>query len=134
MSARQQITNEQCWVLTGNRSGMTWHCSRVQPTEGSTNQVEFSHDWVLQRNEDVGDVVGFYHTHPSGFLDPSEKDVQTMQAWTGCFGRPLLCLIGFEERIEGFIFFDDECSGWRLLSVKREEDCLIISDPRLLKC
>ena len=47
----------------------------------------------MEREEVRGDVVGFYHTHPSMPPVPSARDAATMPAWVSCFGKPLLCVI-----------------------------------------
>jgi len=65
----------------------------VKKTMGNAVSVKFDWNWVLKREEKKGDVLGFWHTHPDGSLEPSKKDIKTMQAWVSCFGRPLLCII-----------------------------------------
>jgi proteasome lid subunit RPN8/RPN11 len=69
---------------------------------------------VLNREEERGDVVGFYHTHPSGLAAPSVRDVRTMRAWVSAFGKPLLCLIESQGSLVAFGFHDDESPGVRL--------------------
>jgi len=127
-------TNEKCWILVGQPKGAYWECALMQPTEGNPTKVSFAHDWVLKREDEFGDVVGFLHTHPSGSLDPSETDVETMRAWASCLGRPMLCLIACEERIEAFLFRDDECDGWRLSAAEKlNQDTVIVCDRQFIK-
>src|SRR5258707_108687 len=92
---------EQCWVLLSLRRGCIWFCRRVRQTKGSRVNVRFDGNWVLEREEERGDVIGFLHTHPDGPPSPSERDVRTMRAWCGAFGKPLLCLIANAKGIEG---------------------------------
>jgi proteasome lid subunit RPN8/RPN11 len=66
---------------------------------------------VLGREESNGDVVGFYHTHPGGPPTPSQRDLKTMRAWAGSFGKPLLCLIESEGELAAYRFDDDESDG-----------------------
>lgn len=72
--------------------------------------MQFDGDWVLKREEKHGDVVGFLHTHPDGPASPSERDVRTMRAWCGAFGKPLLCLIASPGGVRGYRF-DGESAG-----------------------
>jgi proteasome lid subunit RPN8/RPN11 len=61
---------------------------------------------VLAREESKGDVVGFYHTHPAGPPEPSQRDVRTMRAWVSSFGKPLLCLIESDGELAAYRFSD----------------------------
>jgi len=65
----------------------------VKKAAGNSASVEFDGQWALEREEKKGDVVGFWHTHPDGNLEPSKRDIKTMEAWTRCFGKPLFCVI-----------------------------------------
>jgi proteasome lid subunit RPN8/RPN11 len=40
----------------------------MRPTVGKPESVEFDAAWVLSREEAKQDIVGFYHTHPTGPL------------------------------------------------------------------
>lgn len=106
--------NERCWTLVGRRQGPFWVTRRRRPTRGSPASVEFDAAWVLRREEDRGDVVGFYHTHPAAAPEPSGRDVLTMRAWTSSLGKPLLCLIESDGRPAAFRFDDDRSDGVRL--------------------
>lgn len=83
----------------------------MRPTEGEPASVEFDHDWILEREETKGDVVGFYHSHPSGMPNPSERDHRTMRAWVASFGKPLLCLIEADGNVAAYNYIDDESRG-----------------------
>jgi proteasome lid subunit RPN8/RPN11 len=109
-SALLNWTVEQCWTLLGQNRGRIWHCRRMRQTSGERASVHFDGSWVLNREEKHGDVVGFLHTHPDGPASPSERDVRTMRAWCGAFGKPLLCLIASPEGVRGYRF-DDESAG-----------------------
>jgi proteasome lid subunit RPN8/RPN11 len=76
--------------------------------------VEFDAAWVLKREEDRGDVVGFYHTHPAALPEPSVRDVRTMRAWTSSLGKPLLCLVESGGQPSAFRFDDDRSDGVNL--------------------
>jgi proteasome lid subunit RPN8/RPN11 len=102
---------EECWTLVGERRGPIWYARRVRPTSGEPASVAFDGAWVLRREERRGDVLGFLHTHPPGLLRPSRRDVRTMRAWCGAFGKPLLCVIVSDGRAAGFRFDDDEAEG-----------------------
>jgi hypothetical protein len=47
-----------------------------------------------------------------GPASPSARDVRTMRAWCGAFGKPLLCLIATPEHdVLGYRFDDSESTG-----------------------
>jgi proteasome lid subunit RPN8/RPN11 len=95
---------ERCWTLLGQQRGRIWYCRRVRQTSGERSSVRFDGSWTLNREETHGDVVGFVHTHPDGPALPSQRDVRTMHAWCGAFGKALLCLIICPESVRGFRF------------------------------
>ena len=107
-------TVEQCWALIGHQQGRVWLGQRVQPTTGKPVSVEFDGQWVLEREERHGDIIGFCHTHPGGSPEPSTRDLQTMRAWVGSFGKRLLCLIEPGDLVTAFRFDDDGCQGIEL--------------------
>ena len=77
---------EECWFLRGKKYGryyigrLDWH------SKGTMASVDFDWEEAMQ-----GDVLGFYHSHPSGMPSPSNRDDRTMGAWVRAEGRPLLC-------------------------------------------
>jgi len=99
---------EHCWLVVGRRQSSFWLGRRVQPTTGTVVTVEFDPYWVIEREENRGDVIGFYHTHPGGRPGPSSRDVHTMRAWVDSLGKPLLCLIEASEEVGCFLFDDFE--------------------------
>lgn len=113
-SASLKPVVEQCWTLLGQRRGRIWHCRRVRQSSGERASVRFDGDWVLKREEKHADVAGFLHTHPDGPASPSGRDVRTMRAWCGAFGKPLLCLIASPEGMYGYRFDNDESTGQAL--------------------
>jgi proteasome lid subunit RPN8/RPN11 len=90
----------------------------VRRSSGARASVRFDGAWVLEREERRGDVLGFFHTHPDGPTCPSARDVRTMRAWCGAFGKPLLCLIASPEGVRGYRFDDDESKGVDLATVE----------------
>ncbi len=99
---------EQCWILIGRRQGSFWYARRTRPTSGNPSSVDFDADWVLEREESRGDVVGFFHTHPPGVPGPSDRDNRTMRAWVSAFGKPLLCLIETDRKVRACLYANDE--------------------------
>jgi proteasome lid subunit RPN8/RPN11 len=113
-----KLTAEQRWILLGRRGGRVWLCRRVRPTTGDRVSVGFDGSAVLDREETHGDVAGFLHTHPDGPATPSDRDVRTMRAWCGAFGKPLLCLIVGPNGVGGYRFEDTESTGRPLAAVE----------------
>lgn len=110
---------ERCWTLVGERRGRIWLGRRVRQTSGERTSVEFDGAWVLRREETLGDIVGFLHTHPDGPNSPSARDVRTMRAWCSAFGKPLLCLIESPQGLDAYRFDDDESTGERIAIVEK---------------
>lgn len=102
---------EHCWLVVGQKRGNFWLGRLVQPTTGSIAQVEFDPYWVIDREEQRGDVLGFYHTHPGGRPGPSKRDVNTMRSWAESFGKPLLCYIEASRELGCFLFDEFEQDG-----------------------
>jgi hypothetical protein len=116
---RRDGTSEEVAVLVGQRRGRIWYGQLRQRQVGRPASVEFDWAWVLEREERRGDVIGFYHTHPPGLTTPSQRDVRTMRAWVGCFGKPLLCAIESGGVLTGYVFATDESKGTPLGEVQR---------------
>jgi proteasome lid subunit RPN8/RPN11 len=109
---------ELCWTLVGERRGRVWYGRRVRRLSGERVSVRFDGPWVLAREEQRRDVLGFFHTHPDGPPCPSRRDVRTMRAWCSAFGKPLLCLIASPEGVRGYRFDDHESEGTELTLVE----------------
>ena len=111
---RGDRTAEQSWVLVGRAAGGGWLARKRRRIGGTAASVETDWRWALARDERSGDVVGFLHTHPHGFVTaPSARDVRTMQAWCTALGRPLVCLIADGRQLDAYVFADDESPGVR---------------------
>lgn len=111
MGNAEGYVNEEVAVLVGQRRGRIW-CGRLRQCRvGQPASVEFDWAWVLKREEHRGDVIGFYHTHPEGQTAPSDRDVRTMRAWVGCFGKPLLCVIESGDSLAAYVFETDGSAG-----------------------
>ena len=95
---------EICCVLLGEYRNGIWHAKLSWEKSGSHEAVEFDGRRVLEREERFGDVVGFYHTHPEGFCQFSERDRRTMYAWCFSFGKPLICAIGTSQGVKAWLF------------------------------
>ena len=74
---------------------------------GEPSRVEFDWNEVIKREENQGDVIGFYHTHPNStaYMSPIDKD--TMQAWVKCLGKPLVCVIDGKDGVRAHWVFCD---------------------------
>ena len=118
MNAIRNNNLEHCWFLTGRKRGRIWYLRKQSEKIGEPHQVAFDANEVVQREEAKGDVVGFLHTHPNMLAVPSARDLKTMQAWTSCFGKPLLCLIDGSDGLQGYLYTDDESDGIKLDTVE----------------
>ena len=99
-----KAVNEECYVIIGEKRDKVWAGRLQLRKEGTPTSVSFDWAQVLVREESFGDVLGFYHTHPTSAPYPSPRDVRTMQAWTTCFGKPLLCVIESRGLLVGYLF------------------------------
>ena len=110
---------EESYVIVGYRRGGVWYGRLREHRVGAPAHVEVDWSWVLAREERQGDVIGFYHTHPSGMGTPSARDVRTMHGWVSCFGKPLLCVIESDQVLNAYLYTDDEGKGQALAEVQR---------------
>jgi len=120
-NARRGVSSgkcEQCWPLVGQRRGRLWFARKLRRTAGSPAHVEFDGPGVLAREEQRHDIVGFLHTHPGFPAEPSQRDIDTMQAWVSSFGKPLLCVIQGADGLAGYLFASDDSRGNRLKQVE----------------
>lgn len=104
MNSIQMTKVEECWVLIGQRRDGIWTSRRRRYSIGMPTTVAFDARWTLEREETQGDVVGFLHTHPAGSPAPSRRDLRTMKAWAGSFGKRMLCVIAAPHRTRGYVF------------------------------
>jgi proteasome lid subunit RPN8/RPN11 len=104
----------------------------MRKTTGEPASVEFDASWAMAREESRGDVVGFYHTHPSGVTQPSRRDDRTMHAWVSSFGRPLLCLIEADRIARAFRYDDDTSPAVELATCELfPRGWVVVADARL---
>jgi len=126
LASPSKATVEQCWILVGYQRAPFWYARRVQQTSGQPDQVAFDASWALQREEVRGDVIGFYHTHPSGFPKPSQRDNHTMHAWVNSFGKPLLCLIEADAVVHGYFYASDTLEAIRIDACQRMKRNIVL--------
>jgi proteasome lid subunit RPN8/RPN11 len=100
--------NEVSLTLLGWRIGRLWLAKGHWGTEGTSVQVNIDPTKVLDREEEKGDVIGFWHTHPSFVASPSGRDYLTMRGWWISFGKPIVCCIHGIDGLKAHWFFDDE--------------------------
>lgn len=77
-------------------------------TQENPVSVEFDYKAAFDREDRYNDIVGFYHTHPSGINRMSQIDIDTMIQWVSCLGKSLICIIETEEKKNGWLFSKDE--------------------------
>jgi hypothetical protein len=111
--------SERSAILTGQCRGRIWYGRLREHRIGGPSSVDFDWKWVLKREEQYGDILGFYHTHPGGFARPSERDTRTMRAWVSCLGKPLMCVIESFEDLIAYIYETDEDDGSPFAEMQR---------------
>jgi hypothetical protein len=121
------MTKETFFLLTGRQQNGIWLARLSSRQEGNEISVKFDGRQVLSREEKYGDIVGFYHSHPPGFLAPSKRDHDTMNAWSFCFGKALLCVIAADGQLRAWIY---DCSSGA--SVCKQADQVEIFKGRTL--
>ncbi len=100
---------EECWVLFGAwKDKLLWYGRMVELNTGTPCEVEFSYKFVMDREEEFGDVCGFAHTHPNMPGTPSRTDHDTMHAWVASLGKSLVCAIRGINGWEAYIYDNDE--------------------------
>jgi hypothetical protein len=102
------MENEIYLGLTGGYFGRYWWGLGQWRNEGTPANVDFDYQLVLDRDEEHGDIIGFFHTHPMTQANPSMTDYTTMGGWTVCFGKPLVCVIKGTDGLRANWFIDDE--------------------------
>jgi len=110
------MKKEICYIMLGERWGRFYFGRLVKKTIGDSISVKFDGDWVLKREEQKGDVLGFWHTHEKE-VTPSDRDMKTMAAWTNCFYKPLLCIIQDCFRKQGFSVMHVEVKRTKKISM-----------------
>lgn len=120
--------HETSCVLLGRRRDDLLVARMRWKQTGNSHCVSFDWQTVLAREEARGDVLGFFHTHPSGIPGPSSRDDKTMAAWVTCFGKPLLCVIACDQAIATWQYANDgkrklgktilRSNGWLIVNVK----------------
>lgn len=77
-------------------------------TQHMSAEVKFDYQKVYDREDTYHDVMGFYHTHPSGLTDMSEIDVETMTQWVKCLGKSLVCIIETDDSLKSWMCVKNE--------------------------
>ena len=98
------MVKEISYILLGEQRNGIWHGRLNWRASGSPASVEFDWERVLSREEKYGDIIGFFHTHPGGMHNPSNRDDKTMHAWSNSFGKPLLCIIEASKEVGAWIY------------------------------
>jgi len=125
------MKNEICYILVGKRIGRFWFGQLVKKVIGSATSVEFDWEWVLKREEEKGDVLGFWHSHQTD-IRPSTRDIETMLAWIRCFGKMLVCVIQTENYRASYLcsFYKSNMQKLGILTV---DQCLTDEKFKKLK-
>lgn len=117
---------EEAYILLGERRNGLWLARAHWRTRGEPASVSFDWQRVLSREESHGDVVGFLHTHPGFTPEPSRRDELTMNAWTACFGKPLICAIASADDVRAWIYFPDGSPAMKAPQITRFQNGWIV--------
>lgn len=86
--ARRAHPQECCGLLIGERRGGNGHVEAIIPAENiaeGDRTKNYQIDWktlfetVRRTRHETKDIIGFYHSHPDGSVEPSRKDTES--AW-----------------------------------------------------
>ncbi|HTK06736.1 MAG TPA: Mov34/MPN/PAD-1 family protein [Ktedonobacteraceae bacterium] len=128
--SRRQM--EACGVLLGERaSEERWHVTQVQPLQNiaaSPTYFEFAPEELLAIELTYPDqIVGVYHSHPTGYARASKTDQQNMQRVNQEQSIPWVWLIvcgPFEQEeteAPGMLaYYHDEIAGLQQVNIIRE--------------
>lgn len=94
------FVNERCWFLFGKKIGKRYIGVLKYHSEGGPAQVDFNWEEAIK-----GNLIGFLHTHPSGFEGPSQRDHKTMKAWVRAEGKSLICGIHSGKKKNFFLYY-----------------------------
>ena len=92
--------NEQCWFIYGFRRENTWYGFLRHHSVGGPASVNFN--WKKAANPLI---IGFFHSHPSGMINPSNRDDRTMGAWVRSEGRSLICGIFSDDEKAAYLYY-----------------------------
>ena len=114
------MKNQICHILIGKRIGRFWFGQLVKKRIGDLTSVEFDWDWVLKREENRGDIIGFWQTHEID-IRPSSRDIETMLAWMRCFGKTLVCIFQTENYRASYLcnFYKSNAQKTGILKIDR---------------
>lgn len=95
------MVNEQCWIIYYKRY-CKWILGRLElESTGSPGSVNFDWEKVEKKRDSI---IGFNHTHPSGFKGPSSIDDHTMTGLVKALGKGLIC--GIKSDKQRFFFYE----------------------------
>ena len=88
---------ERCWLLSGKVFDILGfqitYSTPIYLGSGEPDKVRFDAESIIEEDDKNNNIIGWLHTHPSFYADPTGRDYDTMQAWVACLGKPLFCAI-----------------------------------------
>jgi len=105
--------NEQCWFIRGIQVHSHFIGILKYHSEGSPEHVSF--DWTKATGSKT---LGFYHSHPSGVINPSPRDDRTMKAWVISEGRSFICGIFCDGKARTFLYRKNSKKSFERIKLK----------------
>ena len=116
---------EYCWFIYGFKiMGYTIGYLDYQ-SMGNSCSVDFDWNKIMKNPKNF---LGFFHTHPSGFHNPSETDHKTMKGWLVALGKPLLCGISCDNF--DWLFLFEKNKPERVIKFKQFLSLIIYKNPK----
>jgi len=115
---------EESWIIYGLPFKDSLYGISIWESEGSPGNVDFNWQKVFKEHKKI---IGFIHTHPSGFFTPSATDDNTMIGWVKAMGKPLLCGIKSEGILVMYLYWREQSNViYRKIDFEEINDFLIV--------
>ena len=112
---------EHCWLIEGRKLPFGFLGKLRYLGSGQTHEVQFGWSEICDQEDQLGNVIGFLHTHPNTNARPSQTDLATMNAWVSAFGKSLICGIDGVDGLKSFLFSPNEAEPTPVECIRIEQ-------------